>query len=598
MSYSRDNQPPSPWLKSEKKLDTSTEASFVEYLRWMRSPDTDYTNETKVQILQIAAQKSKGYKNRLAELTKRTQLIAGEDNTFEAECSWRIRVGGHKGPENILLPAFDALGFPYIPSSTLRGVARAQGIKSLIKNKGLTRKEAEREIARYFGNLEAEEINRSGKVIFLDAYPLPTQAEVIAVDIANNIWNWKGNLPDYNPNPNAFLSLKCPKFLIGLRQMDRCSQQDFNQVRTWLIEGLQEGIGSQVNSGYGELIVSNEENQETETKIVLAVPFTLTGQLIHGCQKYPNVYQPFQKDRQGNLRTDKKGNLKSDANPEYEVRPIAFKSMLRYWFRVLLLGYLPPIVVQEWEAKLFGHIQPQKQGWLKVKLSNVQNTRSSFQQKDARCLQQKGVLELTYSAVMPDSEKENFVNLFHNLTWLMFHLGGVGQGARRPLYSRMNRPRQPWYRGTKLEANLKDDFWNIPEKAQDFQRKFQQRLNDFYKAFTAMSNQTINLRSPLTIGQVSKQSWQEVADNNCRILVSSGQEEFGKPYALAVLHQDQLKRNGNYDSYLCGKTGDRSPIWIADLGEYQVITVFGAIADPRQKYLNLLENAVQLFPLS
>ena len=47
-----------------------------------------------------------------------------------------------------------------------------------------------------------------------------------------------------------------------------------------------------------------------------------------------------------------------------------------------------------------------------------------------------------------------------------------------------------------------------------------------------------------------------------------------------------------------------SPVWIADLGDYQVVTVFGATQNPRQKYLaNLRQNTdrqnyLQIWPLS
>ena len=111
---------PSPWLNPDSEPVPNATASFVEYLRWMREPDHQHKDATKVQILHLA-QENANYRDRLKQLTQRIQLIAGRDNTFEVTCSWRMRVGGHRGPESILLPAFDALGMPFIPSSTLRG---------------------------------------------------------------------------------------------------------------------------------------------------------------------------------------------------------------------------------------------------------------------------------------------------------------------------------------------------------------------------------------------------------------------------------------------------------------------------------------------
>ncbi len=73
------NQPaiPSPWLDADNEPKPHTDASFVEYLRWMRtaSPNHDYKDPTKVQILQMAEQGSKYYQ-RLQQLTERTELIA------------------------------------------------------------------------------------------------------------------------------------------------------------------------------------------------------------------------------------------------------------------------------------------------------------------------------------------------------------------------------------------------------------------------------------------------------------------------------------------------------------------------------------------
>ena len=111
----------------------------------------------------------------------------------------------------------------------------------------------------------------------------------------------------------------------------------------------------------------------------------------------------------------------------------------------------------------------------------------------------------------------------------------------------------------------------------------------------------------MIVGQVRQQQWSEVVDRNCRIVVCSGNENFNKPYALAVLHDPHFKHGNNYDGNLCGKvTGaggvKPSPVWIADLGKYQVVTVFGATENPRKNYLNTLrdraESYSQVWPLT
>jgi CRISPR-associated protein Cmr6 len=597
------NQPPipSPWLNPENEPQPHPEASFIEYLRWMRSPNHDYKDPTKVQILQMAEQGSK-YSQRLQQLTKRTELIA--QKSFKVQCPWRIRVGGHRGPESILLPAFDALGIPYIPSSTLRGVARTQAIREIMAKNNIEWQEAEKRIAPYFGSLETQDkANQAGKVVFLDAYPLPNQNQnVLAVDMANNIWQWDNNTPQYSPNPNPFFSLEKPMFLIGLRLASNCQDNDIlEKVKQWLIKGLQAGVGSQVNTGYGQLNPAGklEKNHEFFT-----VEFVIEGQLIHGRQRFKNVNQPYQRGDDGRFRTDNNGKLRTDNIATSEVRPVAFKSMLRYWFKTFALGILEPAQVQEWEAKIFGGITPpnQKFGWLMVRVLEGKTIRDNAASRNDYFGKQSGILTLNYSPEIPQSQKQNLEKLIKNLTWLMFHLGGIGQGARRPLYSRKNRnpPRPPWYRGCNLITESDDNFWTLPDNTKQFQELFKTKIRNFYEALQTLGV-NFNSRQLRTCGIVRNNQWTEAIDANCRIFVCSGDEKFGKSYALSVLHSDELKFHNNYDGNLCGKTqGNQvipSPIWIADLGNYQVVTVFGANENPRRKYLETLQNKVQIFPL-
>ncbi|MDG2991069.1 RAMP superfamily CRISPR-associated protein [Candidatus Synechococcus calcipolaris G9] len=601
---------PSPWL--EHPLDPNPnpipEASFVEYLRWMRSPDSEYKDPTKVQILQMAEERA-NYRDRLTTLTNRTKLIAGEGNTFQARCLWRIRVGGHRGPESILLPAFDALGMPYIPASTLRGVARAQAIRELIKQEGLSWKRAEETISRqYFGYLDSKKSDeRSGKVIFLDAYPLPQQSGNgggLTVDMANNIWSWDAAGQDllYSPNPNPFYSLNEATFLIGLRSTRNGDDENLSKVKQWLSKGLQAGIGSQVNTGYGSLVRAGQKAQDDE---FFSLEFTLEGQLIHGRQKFT----------QWNWN-DRRHEWQMRGNPDAEVRPVAFKSMLRYWFRSFALGVLPGREVQQLEGQLFGSITPKPmQGWVTVRIADgklvKREARPTRQGKNDSCGEQFGQLILACSSEAPLNKRQSIEQLFKHLTWMMFHLGGVGQGARRPCYSRRNRERAPWWRGATLIPEIEHGFWSLPDGVQRFQQLFRQRLQVFYKALGQIADRPLNPRQLLNTGQVRQDCWKESVDTNCRIVVCAGNEDFDKPYALSILHGNDFKvRNKlgqvDYDPNLCGTTKGKivkpSPVWIANLGDYQVATVFGANQNPRKEYLNVLKQKAneynQIFPLT
>jgi len=609
------NQPPipSPWLNPENEPQPHPEASFVEYLRWMRipcssaslSPNHDSKDTTKVQILQMAEQGSK-YSQRLQQLTKRTELIA--QKSFQVQCPWRIRVGGHKGPESILLPAFDALGIPYIPSSTLRGVARTQAIREIMAKHNIEWQEAEKQIAPYFGSVETQDqANQAGKVVFLDTYPLPNRNQnVLAVDMVNNIWQWDNNSPNntpkYSPNPNPFLTLEKPIFVIGLRLASNCQDNEIlEKVKQWLIKGLQAGVGSQVNTGYGQLNPAGIGNHKPESEF-FRLEFIIEGQLIHGRQKLKDIKQPYQKDRDGNFRLSQR-KFKPDTIPNPEVRSVAFKSMLRYWFRTFALGILEPGQVQTWENKIFGGINPSKQyGWLMVRVLEGKTIRDNAANKNDDFGEQSGILTLNYSPEIPQSQKQNLKKLIKDLTWLMFHLGGIGQGARRPLYSRKNRnpPRPPWYRGCNLITESDDNFWTLPDNTQQFQELFTTKIRNFYEALQTLGV-NFNSRQLRTCGIVRDNQWTEAIDANCRIFVCSGDEKFGKSYALSVLHSDELKFHDNYDGNLCGKIQDNqvipSPVWITDLGNYQVVTVFGANENPRRRYLEKLQNKVQIFPL-
>lgn len=171
-TQNRSSTETSPWLASIEVPDPHPTASFVEYLRWMRSPEIKEKDTTKVQILQMATDRA-DYSKRLTELTNRTRLIAGEENCFEVSCPWRIRVGGQRGPESILLPAFDSTGMSYIPSATLRGIARTQAIREFMtKDDSCCWKDAEKKVAPWFGSLDEKGSDRTGKIVFLDAYPL------------------------------------------------------------------------------------------------------------------------------------------------------------------------------------------------------------------------------------------------------------------------------------------------------------------------------------------------------------------------------------------------------------------------------------------
>jgi len=548
----------------------------VEYLRWMRPYSNDeYREGTKLQIMQQAIDKA-DYRNRLQILCDRIKLIAGKDNYFEVKCPWRIRVGGHRGPESILLPAFDALGMPYIPSATLRGIARNQAIQEKLKTENLSWQEAEKAIAPYFGSLETDNIaNQAGKITFIDAYPTPTQTGGLSLDMANNIWQWDNHQLKYQPNPNIFYSLNEPTFLIGVRLASNCQDTNIlNQVKKWLIAGLANGIGAQVNTGYGQLLTAGKNNP---TNPILKVQFTLEGQLIHG-------YQTF--DR-WDLRGDK---YRVKTNPNAEVRTTALKSMLRYWFRVISLGVLSPDKVKQWETQLFGGINPQKYGWVKFNLENGKIIRREARNTQDEAGEETGTLIITYSYNAPDNQYNAIAKLFRNLTWLMFNLGGVGQGARRPCYQRN---RSPYYRGCTIYIDTEDDFWSLGDDIKQSCQLYKQRFQDFYNSLRLLTGETIDYQNRLSVGNPTQSQWLEALDSRARVIICAGKSHNNKPFPLAILHGSDFTHNGVHDQYLCGtvRPPTPSPVWIVDSNDgYQIVTIFGATTNPRKQYIQKLKD--------
>ncbi|NJL56062.1 type III-B CRISPR module RAMP protein Cmr6 [bacterium] len=408
------------------------------------------------------------------------------------------------------------------------------------------------------------------------------------MDIANNIWNWQGGadeLPSYSPNPNPFLSLQEPTFLIGLRLASHCTDQKvLEQVKKWLEAGLQSGIGSQVNTGYGALYAAGAGQPKGEREF-FRVDFSLEGQLIHGCQRFT----------QWNFHERRGWQMRGRA--EAEVRPVAFKSMLRYWFRAFALGVLDTNQqVQTWENKLFGGIDPKNYGYLQINILNgkvrQKEPRPNRQGQNDPCGEQQGTLVLSLSSEVPTNQEDAVKQLAQYLTWLMFNLGGIGQGARRPCYSRKTRTRAPWYRGSTFFIESDNKFWDASDSAKQFCQQFQGNLREFYGALATLTDETINPAERRLV-PVERSQWAEAVDRHCKILICSGPEKNDKPFALSILHSPQFKKDGDYDGDLCGKVlrgVQPSPVWIADLGEYQVVTIFGANQDPRRQFAQELEQ--------
>lgn len=604
--------PPSPWLDHpshpDGKPNPNSSASFVEYLRWMRSLKSEEGNKknktenngTRIQLLS-QFEETADYATWLNRLTSRTQnLVKNRGICFEVTAKWRIRIGGIRGVESMLLPAFDALGMPYIPSSTLKGVARSMARQDILNGKY-----SEDQINEIFGDIKSKSI--TGKIIFLDAYPQPSKdlRGGVTPDMANQIWIWnKDGLPEYKSNPNDFLSLLKSTFVIGIvpasttesRELIRHIQDTLgepdstllDQVQRWLIDGLAQGIGSRVNSGYGGL--ENPELKAKKSKLILKIPFKLNGQMIHGRQTF-NKWK----------LNGKSDNWSPPGISEAENRPIAFRCILRYWFRTLALG-IEGLLVSKLEKEIFGGIDPSPacNGLVRVEIENVMDTNQV----------QEGILILRLSteALLLTSEKQDFLmRVLQNLTWLSLHLGGVGQGARRLFYKRSSSPK---IRGSSISSDWSKAKWDVPKSLDHQKQLFQNRLKGFFNSLAQLQSISTDLSCLANLSGHrrfnGKQNWHEALDSNARILLVQGESGESKPYALDLLHEyfHQLEqKDKNLAKQLCGDQGTPSPIWVSKLDvNTQVVTIFGANQEPRKQYLEVLckdaKSYVQIFPIA
>lgn len=207
-------------------------------------------------------------------------------------------------------------GFPYLPGSGLKGLARAYAEIAEDFPDEETKKKLLHEI---FGsdnkNLrEAVEDNRQGKVFFMDG--LPTQFPKLDLDIMNPHYGeyYRGEKPpaDYlNPVPVTFLAVAAGQpFSFVLFSRDKTLAE---KAKAWLIGGLTDlGAGGKTNVGYGYFKI-DETTKQPAIKLP-AVPIadnSLSARI--NLIKNPQTF------------TDCIKSVKEDDNEE--LRSISFKGM-------------------------------------------------------------------------------------------------------------------------------------------------------------------------------------------------------------------------------------------------------------------------------
>jgi len=186
--------------------------------------------------------------------------LAARAEPFSLKTDWRFVAGlGRKGSLEVGF-SFHRYGFPVLPGSSVKGVARAYA--GLVEG----RTESDTDFVAIFGRAsqkgEDESVARAGGAVFLDA--IPAQLPKLELDIMNP------HYPDYysdpakktppadwqNPRPVFFLAVAPGtefRFAVGWRGgLDEQSRQLRDLAKKWLGEGLTEvGAGAKTSAGYG-----------------------------------------------------------------------------------------------------------------------------------------------------------------------------------------------------------------------------------------------------------------------------------------------------------------------------------------------------------
>jgi CRISPR-associated protein Cmr6 len=164
---------------------------------------------------------------------------------------WRLVVGmGVKGSLEVGMTLHHVYGFPFIPSTAVRGIARAYAEEIAHASNS--------DRVQIFGSESKKTDNhesRMGEVMFLDSVPvkLPT----LDLDIMNPHYPKYYNKPENNPpgdwqdpTPILFLAVAPQsQFWFGLASKDRTFLE---KAVEWLQEGLTNlGVGAKTSSGYG-----------------------------------------------------------------------------------------------------------------------------------------------------------------------------------------------------------------------------------------------------------------------------------------------------------------------------------------------------------
>ncbi|MCS7011112.1 MAG: type III-B CRISPR module RAMP protein Cmr6 [Anaerolineales bacterium] len=252
------------------------------------APDISISADVKKEaLMQITKAAQRADQKLLEALNQRWEEVAKAIHAqpFSLKTEWRLISGlGRKGPLEVGF-TFNRYGFPVLPGSSLKGIARAWSFYQLAKalNASDLGKLDDllsidedgkflKEFQQSFSSCGQELLNqatqfrtvfgttaKAGGAVFLDAFP--TRLPQLDVDIMNPHYtdyyqgkdfptNWQSPVPVY------FLTVAANtefRFAVGWRGEQNESLRLLGE--SWLIQGLTElGAGSKTSAGYGYFI--------------------------------------------------------------------------------------------------------------------------------------------------------------------------------------------------------------------------------------------------------------------------------------------------------------------------------------------------------
>lgn len=253
---------------------------YVKYRQARRNwePEKQSTIE---RTIESQKQQSHKYQRLWSGFQERWQQTIGEALTFEAYPDFRFITGlGRGGPLEVGFTFHRIYGFPLIPGSGLKGLARTYALIELAEMLGTSEVDRlEKDISQdddpefrqtFASHMSSEAAkncaqrfrvifgttDQAGQAIFYDAIPLNNpvlESEVMTPHYPDYYQGPEPPADWQNPNPIQFLVVGREtlfQFAVGWREKPEKTAHE--QAVTWLEKGLQElGAGAKTSSGYG-----------------------------------------------------------------------------------------------------------------------------------------------------------------------------------------------------------------------------------------------------------------------------------------------------------------------------------------------------------